>query len=147
MGTKEFVMVGAEKFEFDTKDLFVYEPTIKKHLSDQATQFYNVSKWAGKARALVESLTTDFKILQAELDLQVRTNFKILKEKATEAQVTAAILISDKYRGAAKALQDAQTALNTILALQSSFAHRKDCAIELARHLRAEMDISGAPRV
>lgn len=147
MAAKEFVMVGEDRFEFNPGDLVINKDAIKKHLSDQASQFYNVSFWAGKAKALVESLAADLKILEAELDANIRKTFEEVKEKVTEGKIRAAVLGSEEYRSLTSQLQVAQAAFYTIQALQGAFGQRKDCVIELARHLRAEMDISGPLKV
>lgn len=147
METKEFVMVGKEKFVFDPSQLQINEATIKKHLSDQASQYYNISFWAGKARSLVDRLTADLKILEAELDDVVRENLTANGVKVTEAKVKASILSSESYKTLTLEIQAAQASLNTIQALQGAYLQRKDLVVEMARHLRSEMDISGGLRV
>lgn len=147
MGTKMFVMVGKDRFEFDPYELVVSQSNIKSELAYQSQIFFNISFWVGKAKSLVDSLSSDLKIRAAELDEEIRSEAIEKGLKATDAKVGSAIIAHSSYREISKALSDAQASLNTLAALQQSYAQRKDCMIELARQLRAENFNSTSPTV
>jgi len=147
--SKQFVMVGTDKFEYDPTALGLdnTRESVDDTLCNQAEMFFHVSFWAGKARTLVDRLSAEIKIKEAELDEVIRKMADDAGMKTTEAKVRNQILASDLYKGFSKQLQDATAALNTITALQQAYSQRKDCVLELARLVRADIVNSPEHRV
>ena len=111
---------------------------IDKHALDeewmnQPTLYQFWSKKLGKAQTLVGQWKDHLEFKKAELDKQIRGDFKISGEKFTETSLLSSILTHDEYQAALGSYNDALSDMRELSAIVASLDQRKTALENLVK--------------
>lgn len=147
--SKQTFQIGSTKVEIDISDLQLSDDRkeISEALCIQARKYAEVARYHAMARALVEELSDNIRILEADLDSDVRESITKSGGKVTEDKVKAGIRVHPKLIAVQKELQSASLTEKLLGTIVQAYTQRKDCVLELARNYRAELTSSSGNSV
>lgn len=133
--------IGEDVFEPDyMAELEVARETINKNLTEQPGYFAFYAVLSELCEREYRSAKLELELTEAELDSQIREEFREKKERITEAQIVTEIHLQEAYLKAVMKVNEWRKNAGVVKAVREAFAQRKDMLITLASNMRMERD-------
>ena len=109
---------------------------INKSLATHPGKFGEISRISVVIKCKKEELELQLKRLKAEVDSKIRSN---LSKKTTETNIDNLISLEPAVKELEDKLLNIRKDELMINTLKEAYQHRKDCLLDLARNLRAQL--------
>ena len=107
------------------------EHALHSDCRNQPELFYHIARAVAQARTEHESAKVHLKRISAETELAIRQDAEAGEVRMTEGRCTAMVLTSEVVQAATRAVLQASSRLEDLIALKEAYVQRKDMLKEL----------------
>lgn len=123
------------------KELEIDENNLNQELTEQPSRYSWWGVLALRARARRDKLEEKTKVVDAQIDADLRKEARENRSKITEKEIASKVLLDTKHTEAMTDYLKAKKEADILqVGAREAFAQRKDCLISLAANLRQELD-------